>query len=99
MNPTYNSDEYRRGDPRAKTILKLDTEMVDALFNCRSPNARQSITLMQLGINTRRSGWIDKLIGTQISAALYEELISCKGRKPKGLPKKEWAKPCEPCQE
>ena len=79
-----------------KEMITFTKENIHALFNFGSPNAKQKATL---NLKSYKSGWINKLVGTQISAALYEELISCKGRKPKGLSKKEWRKPCEPCEE
>lgn len=79
-----------------KKMITLTYQNIHALFNFGSPNAKQKATL---GLRNFKSGWINQLIGTQISAALYEELISCKGRRPKGLPVKQWRKPCVPCEE
>lgn len=72
----------------------LTKQTLTALFNCGSPNSRQRITL---GIKLRK-GWMNRLIGTEISDALYAELKDCKGRRPKGFPKKQWRKPCVPCE-
>jgi hypothetical protein len=76
--------------------MKLTHENLHALFNCGAPNERQKATL---GIGRKpRKGWLIDLIGTEISEALYAELMDCKGRRPKCIPKKQWRKPCVPCE-
>lgn len=79
-------------------MIKLNEQMADKLFNCRSPNARQASTLKQFGIHVRRNGWFKQLINLEISEALYVELLDCKGRRPPGFPKKQWRKACVPAE-
>jgi hypothetical protein len=75
--------------------MNLTRENLEALFNCNAPNARQIATL---GLRyPLRKGWMHQLIGQEISDALYAELMDCKGRRPQGIPKKQWRKPCIPC--
>lgn len=74
--------------------MTLTREKLEALFNCNAPNARQIATL---GLHyPLRKGWMNQLIGQEISDALYAELMDCKGRRPRGIPKKQWRKPCTP---
>lgn len=70
----------------------LTKQTLEALFNKNAPNARQIATL---GMKLRK-GWMKRLIGTEISDALYAELLDCKGRRPKGIPRKQWKNPCIP---
>ena len=80
----------------ANRPMILTRETIEALFNYNSPNARQITTL---GLRRPlKKGWIDTLIGKEISDALYAELMDCKGRRPSGLPRREWRKPCIPCE-
>jgi len=74
--------------------MKLTKESLSELFNCNSPNSRQLITLK---IRLTK-GWMKRLIGTEISDALYAELIDCKGRRPRFLPKAQWKKPYIPTE-
>ena len=73
----------------------LTKETLEALFNSNVPNSRQMQTLR---IYPLRKGWMKRLIGTEISDALYAELIDCKGRRPSGIPRKQWKKPCIPTE-
>jgi hypothetical protein len=74
--------------------MTLTKQTIEALFNCGSPNSRQVATLK---IRLKK-GWMKRLIGTEISDALYAELIDCKGRRPSGIPRKQWKKPCIPTE-
>lgn len=77
-------------------IMILTRKNLEALFNCNAPNARQIVTL---GLRyPLRKGWMHQLIGQEISDALYAELMDCKGRRPRGISKKQWRKPCTPCE-
>lgn len=76
--------------------MTLTQENLEALFNCNSPNARQAVTLGMR--HPLRKGWMLKLIGTEISDALYAELMDCKGKRPRGFPKKDWREPCIPTE-
>ena len=81
-------------DTEANPVMILTKQTIEALFNCGSPNSRQLATLR---IRPTK-GWMQRLIGTVISDALYAELIDCKGRRPIGLPKAQWKKPCIPTE-
>lgn len=75
--------------------MKLTEENITRLFNCNAPNARQTATIKLLfGLRGLKRGWIKNLIGREISEGTYGELMSCKGRKPKGWPRSDWRKPC-----
>jgi hypothetical protein len=87
----------RRESPVIKPArtMTITRENLEALFNCNAPNARQIATL---GLRyPLRKGWMETLVGKEISDALYAELMDCKGRRPRGIPKKQWRKPCIPC--
>lgn len=80
-----------------RTAMILTQESLEALFNCNAPNRRQIATL---GIGyPLRKGWMQRLIGTEISDALYAELLACKGRRPRFITKRQWRKPCTPCEQ
>ena len=74
--------------------MTLTRQTLEALFNKNAPNSRQVATLK---IRLKK-GWMKRLIGTEISDALYAELIDCKGRRPRGIPRKQWKKPCIPTE-
>jgi len=81
-------------DTEANPVMILTKKTIEALFNCGSPNSRQLATLRI----RQTKGWMQRLIGIEISEALYAELIACKGRRPSGLPKAQWKKPCIPTE-
>jgi hypothetical protein len=91
-HPISNRISMERKSPD----MILTRENLEALFNCNAPNARQIATL---GLRyPLRKGWMETLIGKEINDALYAELMDCKGRRPRGIPKKQWRKPCIPCE-
>lgn len=74
--------------------MTLTRQTLEALFNKNAPNSRQVATLK---IRLTK-GWMKRLIGTEISDALYAELIGCKGKRPRFIPRKQWKKPCIPTE-
>ena len=75
----------------------LNADNLNPLFNNGAINAKQAATF---GLKyPLKHGWFKTLIGREISEAMYAELMDCKGRKPKGWLRKDWRKPCVPCED
>lgn len=85
-------EQLRRQTDQAPDYFILLTEVnLDPLFNKRTPNARQS---SMLGIkHPLQHGWFKKLVGTSITLKTYKSVLDCNGKRPFGVPSKDWRNP------
>jgi len=68
--------------------MKLTYELLTALFNCNAPNAPQAgFFKLQYPL---KSGWMEDIIGTEISEDHYKWLLEIKGERPSGMPRAKW---------
>lgn len=67
--------------------MTLTLKTLHALFNEGAPNSAQ---LHLLGVKKARRGWLKQMVGREITDDLYQQVLSIKGRKPKGANKEDW---------
>lgn len=81
----------RQTDQSPLHLVLLSEETLDPLFNKRTPNVRQA---SMLGISyPLQHGWFGKLVGTSITLKTYKAVLDCKGKRPFGVPSKDWRNP------
>lgn len=73
--------------------MTITQESLAILFNNNAPNARQRAIL---GIKLKH-GWMDRLIGREVSDETFAQALACKGRRPPGVPPKAWRSPEVDC--
>lgn len=60
----------------------------DGLHAMGAINARQAALL---GLAwPPKTGWLERLIGTEVPASLYARLLAARGKRPAGMSKREW---------
>lgn len=71
--------------------MKLNRRNLHALFNSGAPNSAQ-LALLGLPPYPLKPGWMKLAIGKEVTEEFYSHLMSLKGRKPRGVKRKEWRK-------